>query len=97
MLEKQEEQRQEIERKKLIVKEIELQRENFGKDRKEYIDNMHNNHLKQISDYKDLLVKHKEEKRLDEEKRRNLIRQIRELENIPLPRVKGFDPTETCK
>ena len=43
-----------------------------------------------------MLVKHREEKALEEEKRRNLIRQIRELEHLPLPKPKGFDPTETA-
>jgi len=36
------------------------------------------------------------EKKIEDEKRKNLIRQIRELEKFPLRRTKSFDPTETC-
>ncbi len=36
-----------------------------------------------------------EEKKIEEEKKKELIRQIRELERIPVKRTKGFDPTET--
>jgi len=36
------------------------------------------------------------EKKLEEEKRTEIIRQIKELERIPVKRTKGFDPTETA-
>ena len=49
MLEKQENMKIELERKKEIVKGIALDRENFGRDRKDYIESMRDNHLKQIS------------------------------------------------
>ncbi len=32
---------------------------------------------------------------MERKKREELIRQIRELERIPIVRTKGFDPTET--
>lgn len=37
----------------------------------------------------------KEEDAIEQQKREELIRQIRELEKIPIVRTKGFDPTET--
>lgn len=47
--EKEEEVKKELERKKEIVKEIEKDRENFNRDRKLYIEKMHENHLKQVN------------------------------------------------
>ncbi len=37
----------------------------------------------------------KEEDLIEQRKRDELIRQIRELEKIPIVRTKGYDPTET--
>lgn len=37
----------------------------------------------------------KDEDEIEQRKKEELIRQIRELEKIPIARTKGFDPTET--
>jgi hypothetical protein len=37
----------------------------------------------------------KDEEEIEQRKKEELIRQIRELERIPIVRTKGFDPTET--
>lgn len=44
----------------------------------------------------DALVKRREEDLAELKKREELIRQIRELEKIPIVRTQGFDPTETA-
>jgi hypothetical protein len=41
------------------------------------------------------MQRRKEEEEIEHRKREELIRQIRELERIPIVRTKGFDPTET--
>lgn len=41
------------------------------------------------------MQRRKEEDEIEQRKREELIRQIRELEKIPIVRTKGFDPTET--
>ena len=41
------------------------------------------------------MQRRKEEEEIEQRKREELIRQIRELERIPIARTKGFDPTET--
>lgn len=41
------------------------------------------------------LQRRKEEEEAEQRKRDELIRQIRELERVPIVRTKGFDPTET--
>ena len=41
------------------------------------------------------LQRKKEEEEIEQRKKEELIRQIRELERIPIVRTRGFDPTET--
>jgi len=36
------------------------------------------------------------EKKFEEDKRKEIVNQIREMEKIPVKRTKGFDPTETA-
>ncbi len=42
------------------------------------------------------LQRRKEEDEIEQKKKEELIRQIRELERVPIVRTKGFDPTETA-
>ena len=42
----------------------------------------------------DALQRKKEEEEVEYKRRQELIRQVRELEKIPIVRTKGFDPTE---
>ena len=42
------------------------------------------------------MQRRKEEDAIELERRQELIRQIRELEKIPLVRTTGYDPTETA-
>jgi len=44
---------------------------------------------------KDAAQRRKDELAVEQARRNELIRQIRELEKIPIQRTKGFDPTET--
>ena len=49
----------------------------------------------QVKEYNELNLIAKEELKIENQRRDDLIRQIRELEKIPMKRTKGFDPTET--
>ena len=42
----------------------------------------------------DALQRKRQEEKYEHERKQELIRQIRELEKIPIVRTKGFDPTE---
>ncbi len=48
-LEVEEEKKIELERRKDIVKEINIDKDNFKKDRKDYVENMHKSHQRQMS------------------------------------------------
>ena len=95
--EKKEETEKEIESKKKLVMEIKKEEKEFNKIEKEKIINQNKeNYNKYQDEIKDLILRRKEEKKNSDEKKNEVIRQIRELEKIPIKRTKGFDPTETC-
>lgn len=86
---------EELESKKKLVKEIEKEREYVQEEREKMIQKNKENYAKQLDEYNDLVLKANEEKKIEEERRKDLIIQIRELERLPMKRTKGFDPTET--
>ena len=90
-----------IEKEKDILKNKELVKE-INKDKEKIIKNK----IKLENENKELYKKNKaefnelnlirlEEKKIEQKRRDDLIRQIRELEKIPVKRTSGFDPTET--
>ena len=95
MAEKQEMLKKELEKKKLLVKEIEKEREYAQEEKEKMIQKNKENYAKQANEYNDLVLKANEEKKIEENRRKDLIVQIRELERLPMKRTKGFDPTET--
>ena len=96
MAEKQENLNKELEKKKLFVKEIEKEREFILEEKEKMIQKNKENYTKQADEYNDLVLKANEEKKIEENRRKDIIMQIRELERLPIKRTKGFDPTETC-
>ncbi len=86
---------EELEMKKKLVKEVEKEREVVAEEKEKMIQKNKENYSKQLQEYNDLVLKANEEKRIEEERRKDIIVQIRELERLPMKRTKGFDPTET--
>lgn len=95
MQEKQKALAEELEQKKRLVKEVEKEREIVADEKEKLIQKNKENYTKQLLEYQDSVLKANEEKRIEEERRKDLIVQIRELERLPMKRTKGFDPTET--
>ncbi len=92
---REEKKKQEILEKRELVKEIDKERENIIRIKKEIEDNNKEIYKNRKNEYKILDLMKSEEKKIEKERRDNLISQIRELERIPMKRSSGFDPTET--
>ena len=92
---KEEEKKEEIKNKKHVVKEIQKVQENAMKNKAKFINDnkeLYKNRKKEMNELN--LIMHEEQK-IYNQRRDDLIRQIRELEKLPIKRQKGFDPTET--
>ena len=87
----------ELETKRKLVEEIKEDKGNIKVEKERIFLQNKENYARQQEEIKDLILKQKEEQKYEEEKRMEIIRQIRELEKLPIKRTKGFDPTETCK
>ena len=85
----------ELDEKRKLVKEVDRERENIIAKKEEVQKKNKETYDNQIQDYKELMNKVKAEKQIEEERRKDIIRQIRELEKLPVKRTKGFDPSET--
>ena len=95
MKKKAEEKAEDIKQKKEVIKEIQKEQENVVKQKiqkKKENQELYKNRKKE---YNELNLIAQEEKKILLERRDDLIRQIRELEKLPLRRTTGFDPTET--
>ena len=95
-IERQEEKKQVLEAKKDLIEQVQDQREyaaveveKVKQEKKRVRDEIN----KEITE---ALQRKREEEEHERAKREELIRQIRELEKIPIQRTKGFDPTETA-
>ena len=92
---REEKKKKEIEEKRETAKEIKKECENILKTKNELLENNKEVYKNRKEEFNILLVLANEQKKVEEEKRNEIIRQIRELEKIPLKRTSGFDPTET--
>ncbi len=90
-----EQKKQELEEKRLLVKEIDKQKDIIHVIKEKRVEKNKELYQAQVSEYKDLILKAQEEDKIEEERRKDIIRQIRELERLPIKRTKGYDPTET--
>ena len=92
---KEDEKKEDIKNKKYVIKEIQKGQENAMKNKQKLINDnqeLYKNRKKEINE---LNLMAKGEKKIFDQRRDDLIRQIRELEKMPVKRKNGFDPTET--
>ena len=95
MKKKAEENAEDVRQKKEVIKEIKKEQENVAKQKiakKKENQELYKNRKKEFNE---LNLIAQEEKKILLERRDDLIRQIRELEKLPIRRTTGFDPTET--
>ena len=77
-----------------LVKEINKDKEKIIKN-KNKLENENKELYKKKAEFNELNLIRIEELKIEQKRRDDLIRQIRELEKIPVKRTSGFDPTET--
>ena len=92
---KEEEKKEDIKNKKHVIKEIKKGQENAMKNKIKLINDNQELYKNRKKEMNELNLMAKEEKKIFDERRDDLIRQIRELEKLPIKRQHGFDPTET--
>jgi len=95
MKKRAEEKAEDIRLKKEVIKEIQKEKENVVKQKiqkKKENQELYKNRKKEFNE---LNLISQEEKKIYLQRRDDLIRQIRELEKLPIKRTTGFDPTET--
>ena len=95
MKKRAEEKAEDIRQKKEVIKEIQKEKENVVKQKiqkKKENQELYKNRKKEFNE---LNLISQEEKKIYLQRRDDLIRQIRELEKLPIKRTTGFDPTET--
>ena len=92
---KEEEKKEDIKNKKYVIKEIKKGQENAMKNKIKLINDNQELYKNRKKEMNELNLMAKEEKKIFDERRDDLIRQIRELEKLPIKRQHGFDPTET--
>ena len=89
------EKKKEIANKRELVKEINKEKENIPLIKEKQKQQNKEVYKNRIAEYNELNLIAQEERRIEKQRRDDLIRQIRELEKLPIERTKGFDPTET--
>ena len=94
-IEKDEKAREDFQKKKEVVDTVLSQKDNATKEMDRVKDEKRKIRDEVNKELTEALQRRKEEEEIEQRRREELIRQIRELERIPIVRTKGFDPTET--
>ena len=95
MKKKAEEKALDIKNKKEVIKEINKGHENLAKQKVQKTKDNQELYKNRKKEFNELNLIAQEEKKIYLDRRDDLIRQIRELEKLPIRRTTGFDPTET--
>ena len=92
---KEQEKLEDIKNKKEVIKEIHKGQENVIKQKAQKTKDNQELYKNRKKEFNELNLIAQEEKKIYLDRRDDLIRQIRELEKLPIRRTTGFDPTET--
>ena len=92
---KAEEKAEDIKNKKEVIKELHKGQENVVKQKIQKVKDNQELYKNRKKEFNELNLIAKEEQKIYLDRRDDLIRQIRELEKLPIRRTTGFDPTET--
>ena len=92
---KAEEKAEDIKNKKEVIKELHKGQENVAKQKIQKVKDNQELYKNRKKEFNELNLIAKEEQKIYLDRRDDLIRQIRELEKLPIRRTTGFDPTET--
>ena len=92
---REEKKKREIAKKRELVLEIGKEHENVSKIRGKIEQENKEIYQNYRNEFNKLTLISKQEQKILNERRDDLIRQIRELEKIPVKRVTGYDPSET--
>ena len=95
MKKRAEEKAEDIRQKKEVIKEIQKEKENVVKQKNQKKKENQELYKNRKKEFNELNLISQEEKKIYLQRRDDLIRQIRELEKLPIKRTTGFDPTET--
>ena len=94
--EKDEKMKEDWQKKKETVETVISQKDNASREMEKLKEDKRKIRDEVNKDLSEALQRRKEEDEIEQRKKEELIRQIRELERVPIVRTKGFDPTETA-
>lgn len=94
--EKDEKMREDWQKKKDVVDTVLSQKDNAMREMEKMKEEKRKIRDEVNKELSEALQRRKEEDEIEQKKKEELIRQIRELERVPIVRTKGFDPTETA-
>ena len=90
-----EKKKKEIAKKRELVLQIENEHDNIYKNKEKREKENKENYKNYRNEFNILNLISKQEEKILRDRRDDLIRQIRELEKLPVKRISGFDPSET--
>lgn len=86
--------KEEFDKKVVTVEQVHSQKDKAAEAQEQIIQEKREQRNQIHKEITDALKRKKEEEEIEHARRQELIKQIRELEKIPIVRTKGFDPTE---
>ena len=95
LIHREEEKKEDWQKKKEVVEQVQSQKDNAAYEMERVKEENRRIRDEVNRELTEAIQRKRAEEQQETKKREALIRQIRELERIPIVRTKGFDPTET--